>query len=138
LALGLTGPVLDAAHPSRARAEDREPDDDRAELERWAVELGKLTRHPVAAEQVEVVRGLLTEARTLLANGADADELDPLLQEIRIRCRYGAALAQRAALSARAAKAQAQATEAERKAADSKKAADAMQARFDQLTARGL
>jgi hypothetical protein len=137
LALTLTGAALVGGLPARASAEEHDESYYRAELERWAVELGKLSRHPAAAEQVEVLRGLLTEARTRLAND-DADELEPLVQEIQIRGRYGAALARRAELSARAEQAQAAAAQAEAQAAKSKKAADAMQARFDQLAARGL
>lgn len=129
------------ASASLVRAdEDRDEKFYKKELQKWAAQVGKFDqRDPArnAAQHVELLRGLLTEGRTLLAQD-ELDDLEPVLQRIELRGRYVDALLTRIKLEKKADASEQAALKAERKAAGIKKKADATKKRYDELLKQGL
>ena len=132
MALGLS--------PMASAEEERDEKFYKKALESWAVQVGEYHQRDagrVASQHIELLRGLLSEGRALLAQD-ELDDLEPVVRRIEVRGRYVDALLTRVSREAKAKATEDEALKAEQAASRLTKKAAETKARYNELLKRGL
>lgn len=125
---------------SLAQAEERTAAHYQQVLEQWSgtvAELSSMDTSRAATQEVERIRSLLSQGQAFLAS-EKTEQIDPILERVEAISVHTRARLTRLDLEAKAAEADALAKTAEASARESTDAANAMNARFDELEAKGL